>query len=443
MRKVGFNNYQKNTIRKAVSNMRDGQRHPNEFNTNNIVYFDEQSQDQYNYETTEENLNENERSSVVINQQSRTDLKHKTANKSISNIIKVITTENSSPKYVDSRFKRININTLPEIRHNSKKRIKQSKLWINNNQPSQLHVSLQQITEQTDKTFFEQQQQKQNIPQNDDFHEHLGAKNILPYLNKSDILYMRQEEQKIKRIQKVLVEEKSRSRSPRRGQVGIISGQEEVNKDLTQNITQDDIQNLSRSRVTNIKASLDTKITNTNDSNRQSTQKFKEYSSNTQRMNNSKNRTQIWAYQNQNKTNRNVNNSEEHQSLSKNQSITVRDRSNEKQTSLTKDSSLFKIRKPYTKEGLKAEYDKLTQKLENKLMDDKNYKVFYWAPDYSFCGFATSEQVRSTASKWMKDKKLGISERQIIENKSKDSLTSNVSQIPEIMRFLRNTQLDK
>jgi hypothetical protein len=72
-------------------------------------------------------------------------------------------------------------------------------------------------------------------------------------------------------------------------------------------------------------------------------------------------------------------------------------------------------------------------------MDDKNYKVFYWAPDYSFCGFATSEQVKSTASKWMKDKKLGISERQFIENKSKESLTSNVSQIPEIMRFLRNT----
>jgi hypothetical protein len=60
---------------------------------------------------------------------------------------------------------------------------------------------------------------------------------------------------------------------------------------------------------------------------------------------------------------------------------------------------------------MKAEYDKLTYKLESKLMDDKNYKVFYWAPDYSFCGFATSEQVKSTASKWMKDKKLGISER--------------------------------
>lgn len=30
------------------------------------------------------------------------------------------------------------------------------------------------------------------------------------------------------------------------------------------------------------------------------------------------------------------------------------------------------------------------ENLKKNLMDQKNYKVFYWAPDYSYCGFATS-----------------------------------------------------
>ena len=34
-------------------------------------------------------------------------------------------------------------------------------------------------------------------------------------------------------------------------------------------------------------------------------------------------------------------------------------------------------------------------------MKDDNYKVFYWAPDYSFCGFATSGEVKATAKKWL------------------------------------------
>jgi hypothetical protein len=68
--------------------------------------------------------------------------------------------------------------------------------------------------------------------------------------------------------------------------------------------------------------------------------------------------------------------------------------------------------------------------------------VFYWAPDYSFCGFATSNQVESTAQKWLRDRrKLGVGERQFHESKSKDDITNNVSYIPEISKYLRNTQI--
>lgn len=39
-------------------------------------------------------------------------------------------------------------------------------------------------------------------------------------------------------------------------------------------------------------------------------------------------------------------------------------------------------------------------------MNDKHYKIFYWAPDYSFCGFATNNEVSKTAKVWMKNKNL-------------------------------------
>ena len=74
-------------------------------------------------------------------------------------------------------------------------------------------------------------------------------------------------------------------------------------------------------------------------------------------------------------------------------------------------------------------------------MDKNNYKVFYWAPDYSFCGFATSDQVQSTAKKWMKDKRLKMTERMDRGDKTED-LVNNVSHIPEIMKLLHHTNLD-
>eukprot|EP00350_Pseudokeronopsis_sp_OXSARD2_P010105 CAMPEP_0170554612 /NCGR_PEP_ID=MMETSP0211-20121228/12489_1 /TAXON_ID=311385 /ORGANISM="Pseudokeronopsis sp., Strain OXSARD2" /LENGTH=70 /DNA_ID=CAMNT_0010863837 /DNA_START=918 /DNA_END=1130 /DNA_ORIENTATION=- len=64
-----------------------------------------------------------------------------------------------------------------------------------------------------------------------------------------------------------------------------------------------------------------------------------------------------------------------------------------------------------SKDELRQHYDQMNENLKKKLMDSSNYKMFYWAPDYSFCGFATSEQVKSTAKKWMVDKKLKMNER--------------------------------
>ncbi len=82
-----------------------------------------------------------------------------------------------------------------------------------------------------------------------------------------------------------------------------------------------------------------------------------------------------------------------------------------------------------TKNEIQQHLHKMNDNLKQTLMNQKNYKVFYWAPDYSFCGFATPSQVESTAHKWLKDRnKLGVSERQIRENK--DDITHNVSAIP-------------
>ena len=77
-------------------------------------------------------------------------------------------------------------------------------------------------------------------------------------------------------------------------------------------------------------------------------------------------------------------------------------------------------------------------------MDQKNYKVFYWAPDYSFCGFATSDEVSQTAKKWMKDKSLKIGDRggggiTHKDDKRKEELVNNVSHIPEIMKMIHHT----
>ena len=149
MRKVGFTNYQKNTIRKAVSNLRDGGKrvtlnHPDTL-TNNLL-LDENSQNQNNpWESGEHGIDLEDGGESFLNYKIDNDQKSKTGgNRSINNIIKVITTENSSsPKYVDSRFKKINVNTLPEIRTNSKKRIRETKLWMNNDKPNNLQVSLQ------------------------------------------------------------------------------------------------------------------------------------------------------------------------------------------------------------------------------------------------------------------------------------------------------------
>ena len=50
-----------------------------------------------------------------------------------------------------------------------------------------------------------------------------------------------------------------------------------------------------------------------------------------------------------------------------------------------------KIKKLLSKEQLKKHYDMMNDNLKKQLMHKNNYKVFYWAPDYSFCGFAPSE----------------------------------------------------
>ena len=72
-------------------------------------------------------------------------------------------------------------------------------------------------------------------------------------------------------------------------------------------------------------------------------------------------------------------------------------------------------------------------------MDTKNYKMFYWAPDYSFCGFASSEQVEQTASKWLKDKRLNFQTRKYLDKDGSSHIVQNVSSIPEIMKYLKNT----
>ena len=53
--------------------------------------------------------------------------------------------------------------------------------------------------------------------------------------------------------------------------------------------------------------------------------------------------------------------------------------------------SVGKSGKLLTKRDLKKHYDMLNSRFEEQLMDKKNYKLFYWAPDYSFCGFATKD----------------------------------------------------
>lgn len=74
-------------------------------------------------------------------------------------------------------------------------------------------------------------------------------------------------------------------------------------------------------------------------------------------------------------------------------------------------------------------------------MNKKNFKVFYWAPDYSFCGFAPSDQVRQTGMMWMKDKKLKLGARSYRVDKSEDCI-KNVSSIPELMEAINHSNLE-
>ena len=53
------------------------------------------------------------------------------------------------------------------------------------------------------------------------------------------------------------------------------------------------------------------------------------------------------------------------------------------------------------KDDLKRKMTSINKRFERQLMDSNNYKIFYWAPDYSFCGFATNKEVRQTAKKWL------------------------------------------
>jgi len=94
---------------------------------------------------------------------------------------------------------------------------------------------------------------------------------------------------------------------------------------------------------------------------------------------------------------------------------------------------------------MKAQFDNLQKKLSRDLLDERKYKVFYWAPDYSFCGFATSGQVENTAKKWLRDKKLRISERaggiDKDQGKETNALLSNVSPIPELTKILKKSEM--
>lgn len=74
-------------------------------------------------------------------------------------------------------------------------------------------------------------------------------------------------------------------------------------------------------------------------------------------------------------------------------------------------------------------------------MDQKNYKMFYWAPDYSYCGFATSGEVKETAKKWLKNRKAKLNDRGD-HNEKGSEMISNISPIPELMQVLSHTNLE-
>ena len=39
------------------------------------------------------------------------------------------------------------------------------------------------------------------------------------------------------------------------------------------------------------------------------------------------------------------------------------------------------------------------------------YRGFYWAPDYSFCGFAPNAKIEKTAKQWVSNEKIKVGER--------------------------------
>eukprot|EP00347_Sterkiella_histriomuscorum_P018866 403343872 len=295
----------------------------------------------------------------------------------------------------------------------------------------------------------------------------LGAKNILPYLNRSDIQYMQNEESKIKKIQKVFLDQQQlRSKSPKRtvapNQVDLQSPQNTTNNPINLNADSSQIQQIKET-INPITDNRSRTFTNQMSSHRQKSnsnlykstlrERFKEYDTINQQKQNTTHASlsvprqmpnQIGDKLQNNLVNQSMTQLQQLKKISQKSKAKIINQTTQQNNSQQQQNSVIKERVPFTKEGLKVEYERLTNNLESQLMNDKNYKMFYWAPDYSFCGFATQEQVKQTAKKWMKDKRLNLGERQITErDRSREYLTSNVSHIPEIMKYIKNTKLDQ
>jgi hypothetical protein len=87
-----------------------------------------------------------------------------------------------------------------------------------------------------------------------------------------------------------------------------------------------------------------------------------------------------------------------------------------------------------SRQRIQKKFDNLNAHLSKQIMDEKKFKHFYWAPDYSFCGFATSSHVAKTGNRWLRDKKMKLTDRSSEQEKNlvgqKVNLLNNVAHIP-------------
>jgi hypothetical protein len=98
--------------------------------------------------------------------------------------------------------------------------------------------------------------------------------------------------------------------------------------------------------------------------------------------------------------------------------------------------------------GKKDQIDILKSKefWPDELLHPNNYKIFYWAPDYSFCGFATTNKIKQTALRWQKHPKLDFSAHsdpnEAIKRIGDGTSLNNIAGVPQLANILKKTQIE-